>query len=123
MLSQLSLLAIRGYQRHLSPRKGYACAYRMAHGGTGCSGFAKAAIAESGLIAALPLIRARFQACRTAALSLHAKDDQKQRRKRDACDPSGCDCGTLFHLNLCRGSRGADTTPDGCDCTPDGCSL
>ena len=122
MLQRLSLLAIRGYQRHLSPRKGYACAYRLAHGGTGCSGFAKQAIAESGVFAALPAIRARFRACRRAALALASDSDPKRRRRREAFDPVACDCCLPVNLNFCRGSRGADTTPDGCDCTPDGCS-
>jgi putative component of membrane protein insertase Oxa1/YidC/SpoIIIJ protein YidD len=115
MLSRAALLAIDGYQRHLSPRKGYGCAYRIAHGGTGCSGFAKGAIAELGFGRALPLIRARFLACRDAAKELHdAKVKQKKDRwydKADCC--SGCDiprCGK------------ADATPD-CDCAPDCCSL
>ena len=64
MLDRLALVAIGGYQRHLSPRKGYACAWRIAHGGPGCSGFAKQAIRDHGLFAALPIIRRRLSACR-----------------------------------------------------------
>ena len=70
MLSTLAVTLIRAYQVHLSPRKGYGYAYRLLHGGTGCSGFAKLAIADRGLIRALPDIRQRFKACKAAALNL-----------------------------------------------------
>ena len=119
MLSRLALVGIAGYQRHLSPRKGYACAHRIRHGGTGCSGFAKQAIAEQGLIRALPLIRLRFAACRDAAKELRdapARGEKKKDRWHDAChgcDCSGCDLPT-------RGCGKADASPD---CTPDCCSL
>jgi putative component of membrane protein insertase Oxa1/YidC/SpoIIIJ protein YidD len=117
MLNRLALAAIGGYQRHLSPRKGYSCAYRVAHGGTGCSGFAKAAIAEHGLWRAVPTIRKRFADCRDAAEELRAtkRKDQKG-RWYDYCDcSSGCDISP-------RGCGKVDTTPD-CDCTPDCCSF
>ncbi|MGA0539995.1 membrane protein insertion efficiency factor YidD [Neotabrizicola sp. VNH66] len=119
MLSRGALLAIGAYQRHLSPRKGYACAYRVAHGGTGCSGFAKAAIAEAGLWRAIPAIRARFAACRDAAEELHnspAGGESDTKRRRDSCDLTGCSgCDLPF-----RGCGRADDTPN-CDCAPDGC--
>lgn len=127
MLSRIVLLAIGGYQRWLSPRKGWGCAYRLAHGGPGCSGFAQLAIREHGALPALPLIRLRFRQCHEAALLL--RQDPEDRRgplgrwcdrwcsvpgsdwgaccralNRDASDPGGCDC-----------------TPNGCDCTPGGC--
>lgn len=127
MLRQPALIAIGGYQRFLSPRKGYGCAYRLAHGGTGCSGFAKHAIADQGLLRALPLILRRFRDCKQAALALHSDDNEdetkNQREKKtrwyDYCDPcsAGCYCP--------RGKGGgADTSPD-CtpDCSPDCCSL
>jgi uncharacterized protein len=121
MFDRLALAAIGGYQRHLSPRKGFACAYRVAHGGTGCSGYAKQAIGTHGLIRATPLIRTRFSDCRDAAKELQ---EAKAQRKKDkwydnacvhGCDCSGCD------LPL-RGCAKADATPN-CDCTPDCCSF
>ena len=116
MLSRAALIGIAGYQRWLSPRKGYACAYRMVHGGTGCSGHAKAAIRDHGLWAALPLIRARLAACGEAAALLRqrAGTQDKDRRKKghwaDGCDCSPC-CGPRGgHLDGC--------DIDGCDCSP-----
>ncbi|WP_395543389.1 membrane protein insertion efficiency factor YidD [Neotabrizicola sp. sgz301269] len=127
MLSRLALAAIHGDQRHLSPREGYGCAYRLAHGGTGCSGFAKVQISEHGLFRALPPICARFAACRDTAEELLARrragekeseDRGMKRRERwwDKCDCGPCDCFPSTR----RG--GQDLTPD-CDCTPDCCSL
>ncbi len=116
MLTQAALAAIRGYQRHVSPRKGYGCAYRLAHGGTGCSGFAKTAIAERGLIRALPSIRTRQRDCRAAAVQLSAERDAKRRGRwydgleNCSCDGSGCDASDCHHLAAC-------------DCQPDCCHL
>ncbi|WP_299146157.1 membrane protein insertion efficiency factor YidD [uncultured Tateyamaria sp.] len=116
MLSRAALSGIWAYQRFVSPRKGFSCAYRVAHGGTGCSGFAKAHIRDHGLLAALPVIRRRFAACKAAALHLRTEDDPQERRRKpkksrwyDKCDPSlccGCDpspCG-----------RGKSDAADGC---------
>ncbi|MBX9296140.1 membrane protein insertion efficiency factor YidD [Chromobacterium vaccinii] len=49
MPKRLALWLIRIYQRQLSPRKGYGCAYRAATGRSGCSGLAYRAIRRHGL--------------------------------------------------------------------------
>ena len=116
MLDRLALVAIGGYQRHLSPRKGYACAWRIAHGGSGCSGFAKQAIRDHGLFAALPIIRRRLSACRDAAKELREGPGTDQKRKEKWYDRAchGCDCsGCDLPMRGC--GRGRDATPDGCD--------
>ncbi len=122
MLARTALLGIAGYQRFVSPRKGFACAYRVAHGGTGCSGFAKQAIRELGLIPAIPLIRTRFSACRDAAKELREGGNPAEKKKEKWYDSAcgGCDCGGC-DLPL-RGCGKADATPN-CDCTPDCCSF
>jgi uncharacterized protein len=120
MLTRLSLAAIGGYQRHLSPRKGYACAYRIAHGGTGCSGFAKQAIHDAGLVAALPLIRARFAACRDAAKELREAPAARDKSRKQGCG-SGCDCTGCSDIP-CGHGHGCDLTPDDCTAAPDCCS-
>lgn len=66
MFSKLALGGIWTYQQYISPKKGFRCAYSVAHGGTGCSGFAKHAIRDHGLWRALPAIRQRFRDCRAA---------------------------------------------------------
>lgn len=73
MMTRLSLAMIGGYQKWISPRKGFSCAHRVAYGGTGCSGYAKHRIAEVGLFPAIGDIRERFRACARAADELRQK--------------------------------------------------
>jgi putative component of membrane protein insertase Oxa1/YidC/SpoIIIJ protein YidD len=60
---RLALLAIRGYQRYLSPVKGFACALRMATGGQSCSAYGYRAIRHGGLRVGLRLLRQRLRLC------------------------------------------------------------
>ena len=110
LLSGAALAVIAAYQRWLSPRKGFACAHRVRHGGTGCSGYAKQAIRARGL-RAWPDIRARFAACRAAAMAIATEDEREQdkstrRSKTDRCDDaldlSFFGCESLY----CLGSAG-----------------
>lgn len=107
MLSKMALGAIWGYQRYLSPHKGFRCAYSVHHGGTGCSGFAKSAIRDHGVWRAIPAIRKRLQDCRMAYAEIRAQcgcrteqqpldEDERQelerRRKTDKRNCNACDC-------------------------------
>jgi putative component of membrane protein insertase Oxa1/YidC/SpoIIIJ protein YidD len=49
LAARCALAAIRAYQRHLSPRKGFSCALRGATGGRSCSAYGYRAIALCGL--------------------------------------------------------------------------
>jgi hypothetical protein len=59
------------YQRHLSHRKGYVCAHRIAYGGASCSEYIRG-LFLSGIppIKVARLSRQRFVACKDANLSL-----------------------------------------------------
>ncbi|WP_198672249.1 membrane protein insertion efficiency factor YidD [Pseudogemmobacter bohemicus] len=126
MLSRLVLWLIGLYQRHLSPRKGYACAYRVLHGGTGCSGYAKEVIGTHGAIAAIPLIRTRFAGCRDAAVSLRISRKPRKVTGRnelknskldwcgDPCTPC-CDCGSSHGCSLI-GRKSAPDCDLPCEC-------
>lgn len=103
--------AITLYQRHVSPHKGFSCPNRVLHGGPSCSGYVKGSILDSGVRAALPDIRARFDRCREARISLqashvyeaHASSEGSTRRRwrrrigrpLDACDCADCGCEIL----------------------------
>ncbi|WP_240782748.1 membrane protein insertion efficiency factor YidD [Escherichia sp. E2661] len=50
-MNKLLLLLIMLYQRHLSPRKGYRCAYSVLYQTQGCSGAVKEIIQQKGVIA------------------------------------------------------------------------
>lgn len=64
-----AIATIGGYQRHISPRKGYSCAHRLVHGGDSCSQYVKKMLADKSLFEATLLARKRFKECNIAYLS------------------------------------------------------
>jgi putative component of membrane protein insertase Oxa1/YidC/SpoIIIJ protein YidD len=78
-------MLISGYQKYLSPHKGFSCAHRVWHRGESCSQYTKRTIVERGLLVALPLVRERFRECKLS--------NERLRRRRQAL------------LNTCRHSR------------------
>ena len=124
-VARLALAAIIAYQKHLSPRKGFACAHRVWHGGASCSEFVRRAIEQHGLREAVPLARARFGACKAAAQEMRlaraqsggGQDDKKKRRGDRSSGLNWCDlpCGAadvLFDCGPCD-SGIVDCTPCG----------
>jgi len=110
MFKHLALAAIGMYQRHLSPRKGYSCAYRVGAGGTGCSGFGKHAISKHGLVLGLILLRRRFAKC-----AWHAQ-------KHQVCTPRATQMQPAFSQSMGRFSRqGGFADCSGADCN--GCDV
>lgn len=63
MLKNLSLVLIQFYQKRISPKKGFSCAYRVHARGAGCSGFGKRAIQKHGFFLGLVLLRRRLAKC------------------------------------------------------------
>lgn len=151
MFSKLALGGIWAYQKYLSPRKGYRCAYSVVHGGTGCSGYVKHAIRDHGIWTAWPKIMQRFRDCKTAHLVTKSKcavhsqqlDDEERKElesyrrkdrwhnKLDWCCWGGCDaaacCGSASATPSAApdAAGGACSSVDcgsGCDCTP-GCDC
>lgn len=64
------MLAVRGYQRYVSPRKGYCCAHRVLHGGPSCSEYFRQAVGRHGSFRAAVLMKQRFADCRSASRHL-----------------------------------------------------
>lgn len=105
MLQALALTLIRGYQRHISPRKGFSCAYRVICGGHSCSTHGYHAISKHGVFLGLRLIRRRLDRCAWAhhtsrqstgnqsIESLVAARAAAQAGFIDGCDAGGCDVG------------------------------
>ena len=132
----LMALCIVGYQRYLSPYKGFSCAHRVLHQRHSCSEYAKRAIQREGVLRAVPLVRRRFNACALASAQL--QQDREERAKRqtgldcEPCDASCCDLGTQIacaspdllgsvdcaHLGACDACThlGACTPIDACAC-------
>ena len=87
MIARVALIGIYGYQRWISPRKDYRCAFSVRYGGTGCSGYAKLAIRDHGFFSAIPLIRQRFADCTHAAQAFAGesgeREEQRKKRRRE----------------------------------------
>ena len=62
----LAVTAISGYQKFISPHKGFSCAHRVLYGCESCSQYFKQVIAEEGIITAIAKAKGRFQECREA---------------------------------------------------------
>lgn len=82
----LSVWLITLYQRYLSKHKGFGCAYLAVHGGVSCSQAVKLIIQQEGLWRGRALIKARFAACRAAAISRHGKHENNN----TTCDSADC---------------------------------
>ncbi len=80
---QATAVLITGYQKHLSPRKGFSCAYRVLHRSESCSQYTKRTILEGGIQQAMPLIQQRFQACKQANQTLKARIERQQAKQQD----------------------------------------
>lgn len=70
--------AIRGYQRYVSPRKGYNCAYLIAQGERSCSAVIRGFIAEQGILRAMRPTMIQFAACYQAAMLLSTQNPRVQ---------------------------------------------
>jgi putative component of membrane protein insertase Oxa1/YidC/SpoIIIJ protein YidD len=100
-MKTLALAAIRLYQRHLSPRKGYACAWRVHRHGESCSAYGYRVIERHGLRLGMALLKRRMAACadvcrrhRGAADRRHAtalQPGSQLGRQAGFCDAPGCD--------------------------------
>jgi putative component of membrane protein insertase Oxa1/YidC/SpoIIIJ protein YidD len=65
---------IRQYQQRLSPRKGWSCAHRVAHGGDSCSVAVRDIVRRRGVLRGARPTVLRFVACYQAASLLMASD-------------------------------------------------
>ncbi len=84
--SQVSVLLITGYQRYLSPLKGYSCAHRVLYGNESCSQYVKQTILGRGLSDAWPDSRQRFRDCRSAYVTIMASRNDQDRSEYEEFD-------------------------------------
>jgi putative component of membrane protein insertase Oxa1/YidC/SpoIIIJ protein YidD len=107
MLRWAAASAIGLYQVHVSPRKGYACAYRIHTGRCSCSQYAKRLVLKAGVLALPEGMKRQFARCKAAFLALQALGEEAERKRRrkqgqsseeesgcggglDDCDPTDC---------------------------------
>jgi putative component of membrane protein insertase Oxa1/YidC/SpoIIIJ protein YidD len=129
---QAAASAIAGYQKHLSPRKGFSCAHRVLHGGESCSQYVKRVILEQGLWAAIPATRSRFAECKVANQVLQARrnrcrfhathrmEQDTEEKRRDRGSHSQNSCSEVDGLISCIDC--AEPCAD-IDCTSFDCAL
>ena len=79
----IAVKSIQGYQRYVSPHKGFSCAYRKLHGQKSCSQYFLSMISQLGLVEAIPLFHQRLADCKAAHANL--KLLSKKRRKIELC--------------------------------------
>ena len=82
---QVSTAAINGYQKHISPHNGFACAHTILYGGESCSQYIKQVVAKEGLKAAFINSRERFQACKQAnqILRMHNENSEESTEEEE----------------------------------------
>lgn len=81
-------LLIAGYQRYVSPYKGFCCAYRVHTGRASCSTLGRRVIRAHGLFGGLVLLSQRFRRCQSSALAL------QQAALSEAAGPEGQEAAT-----------------------------
>ncbi|WP_353929060.1 membrane protein insertion efficiency factor YidD [Okeanomitos corallinicola TIOX110] len=113
-IRSISVSAITGYQKYLSPHKGFACAHRVLYGSESCSQYIKQVIAKEGLKTALVKSRLRFQSCKQAHLILRSQaeeteESQQEKKQQPTIPKSSCqdslvaDLGTACAQISCEG--------------------
>jgi putative component of membrane protein insertase Oxa1/YidC/SpoIIIJ protein YidD len=78
LLSPLALAGITMYQRHISPLKGFRCAYGTESGAKSCSAFGKHVFQRYDVATAAALLRRRFAACKSAYQRLREQHARKR---------------------------------------------
>jgi putative component of membrane protein insertase Oxa1/YidC/SpoIIIJ protein YidD len=91
-LRSVVIALIGGYQRYLSPIKGYSCTHRIVYGGVSCSEYVKNTLTDKSLFESTLLARQRFRACGIAYTSYKSRVIP-----HETCDPemiAAC-CGAV----------------------------
>lgn len=116
LLRSAVLFAIALYQRHLSPLKGFSCAYRVHTGSASCSVLGSRSIRRYGVWHGIGVLKRRFERCSAA----HQRFTQRRHLPRSQagfCD-IGCDLPCDFSAPDCDGSScgGCGACDSPCDC-------
>ena len=128
-----AVLAINGYQKFISPYKGFCCAHRVVTGDVSCSEYVKRLIQQKGLFSSLSDIRQRFSDCKASAICLNEMGEdgldkrEDEEKQEGSCLPDtacvACDLGAAIPSGCGEVSVGGAGSVvaggcDGCACTP-----
>lgn len=98
-MKTVSLLFIRFYQRYLSPRKGFCCAYKVINGGRSCSAFTYTAISRAGGWRGTILAKRRMASCGASIEKLN-RYRMSYPAKRNA-EAGYCAVGEALDIGAC----------------------
>ncbi len=101
--SYFAISGINIYQKLVSPRKGYACAYRIYYGDVSCSTYIKQYISSNGLSNIKVVIRERGHECKVAFGLLKSKkpDNLNRKHKKKNSNFDDCYCEAPFEIISC----------------------
>ena len=120
----LAYKAVRGYQRYISPYKGFRCAHYQLHRETSCSGHFRDLLSQYGLSEALRLFPRRLVECQDAYFEL------KMRVNTTPTDggsgiPTGGDSPERDEQPISQDRHSDNDSVDAgeCPCTPLSCGV
>jgi putative component of membrane protein insertase Oxa1/YidC/SpoIIIJ protein YidD len=82
LLNYIAIQAIQRYQKHLSPHKGFSCAYSRFYGVESCSEYFRRTVRTYGLSKAIPLFEQRLRDCKLANATLKAQRISKSTQRK-----------------------------------------
>lgn len=85
-LRSILLMLIQVYKQHLSPRKGFSCAYRVNTGQASCSTLGFRAIRRFGSAKGLSVLHKRMHLCKASAQQRRLSSTRPHRAQRGDCD-------------------------------------
>jgi len=123
-LNKIALFIIKLYQKYLSPRKGYCCAYGSLYNNGSCSQRVSNIISENGLISGWSQIKNQFVMCSEAYEVIQEKNRKKAKKKKDEidwCSPvDACEVIRCIPVprRWCKGKSNEGDCDLPCDCSP-----
>ncbi|WP_420598154.1 membrane protein insertion efficiency factor YidD [Neptuniibacter sp.] len=99
-MRRIVISAISSYQRHISPRKGFKCAYGCLHGNGTCSSIIKTIIQSAPAKEIIPQIIYQLRLCSQAynLLKLEKDKDEKEDKPHACC--AAAECGACSYLSF-----------------------
>ncbi|WP_420851662.1 membrane protein insertion efficiency factor YidD [Propionivibrio soli] len=89
-MRRVVLSVIAGYQRYVSPHKGFCCAYRVHTGRKSCSVLGFRAVRRYGVLTGLAILKRRTYLCGVAHRRFSKQHPRGFRSQQGFCDV-GCD--------------------------------
>jgi putative component of membrane protein insertase Oxa1/YidC/SpoIIIJ protein YidD len=121
LLKDFALLLIRGYQRYMSPHKGFSCAYRHYTGGKSCSAFGYRAVRRYGVVKGGGVLRERLIQCGQVFHEHRKTGDQATDFTRPFA--GGAKHAQMGFIDGCSGCDGIGAACDATSCACDGLNL